>query len=406
MANYQTTPLAQDNYSRLMAELFDDNLQQSNPTGFLSIFGRAETGAETLFSPDSNAVEIDIIRANGETIAPLVPRGTHARMLGNLQKNVNTEIATNVTRVYPYIKEELDINASQLSDRLPGESTYAQTTRQQRLQAIAGRKNRASLRRIIRTFEYLASQSVLTGKMPAIIGTSDPDLEYDFLRTASHQVTLITQWTNPAADILADIDAQWDKIREDAYVSADAMLLGSDAMNAVLADADVKEKADNRRFELIMVNQNMPVPPKFAHLINAGMTARGRLLTPGGHEIWMFTYEDVYTDLSGTTQKYMPAGKVVIFYSGARCDRYFGPPETLPMIPARAEFYRQMLGMDPDTMPTVPNIKNGAAAVSSGMFYFDAYATADWSTITARVQAAPIFATTQTDAFVVIENAA
>ena len=59
-----TTPNATDPFSRFMAEVFDDRKLISVSTGFQAFFGRPETGAETIISPDSNAVDIDIIRGN------------------------------------------------------------------------------------------------------------------------------------------------------------------------------------------------------------------------------------------------------------------------------------------------------------------------------------------------------
>jgi len=50
--------------------------------------------------------------------------------------------------------------------------------------------------------------------------------------------------------------------------------------------------------------------------------------------------------------------------------------------------------------PMPPNIKNQSAIISPAMFYSDAYKAQDDKKITIRTQAAPIYATTQTDAFV------
>jgi hypothetical protein len=177
-------------------------------------------------------------------------------------------------------------------------------------------------------------------------------------------------------------------------------------MAAFLAHADVVEKADNRRFELIMVNQEMPVPSKYQFLIDAGMTARGRLLTPKGHKYWMFTYEDTYDNAAGTAVDLMPSGYAFFGYSGARCDRYFGPGENLPMIPLRQQFYQQMFGFNMSAPPMPPNVKGAAHALNPGMFYCDAYASNDWKRVTMRTQSAPIFATTMTDAFVTYKGAA
>jgi len=404
MVAYNTTPLSVDLYGRVMASSFNEKDIVGVPTGFQVFFGQPEGNSQTIFSPDSNDVDIDIIRANERT-AVLVPRSIRGRTLGDTQKDANNQRFTNINRVFPLSIEESDFAAGQLLNRQMGENPYATRTRRERLQALAVDAHREQVRREVRLFERLAALSILTGKMPAILGTSDSTLEYDFLRNSTHSVTLGTQWSNIAADALGDIDDSWDLIREDAHVSADMMLAGEGAFEAFLLNTAVLAKADNRRFEMVMVNQNMPVPEKFSRFIEAGMTARGRLRTPRGHEIWMFTYSDVYTASGGTATKYMDDDKVLICYSQARADRYFGPPELLPQVEQRTQLYQQLFGFDITTPNMPPNVKGGSRVIQPGMFYFDAYANAEWTNATTRCQTAPIFATTQTDAYVVIENA-
>lgn len=401
MAGYMTTPLSVDTYSRTMVNLFDEKDYVNVSTMWQSFFGRPETGAVTHFSPDKNLVDIDIIRAN-ERIAALVPRGTVSRPLGGTQKNTEVTRYTNFNRMFPLAEDETDIDAIQVQNRQAGSQPYENQTRFDNMRMLASRGNKEMVRKTVRTFEYLASQSILTGQMPAIIGTSDTDLIYDFRRNSNLTFNATTVWSNTAADALADIDNAWSLIRQYGKVSADGMILGSTSMTEFLKLTDVIAKADNRRFELIMVNQAMPVPDKFNHLIAGGATARGRLLTPEGHEIWMFTYEDIYDNLSGTSTKYMPAGKVVVFSTQARCDRYFGPPEMLPMISQRRQFYQEMFGFSLDNPPMPPNVKNEGAVIRPDMFYFDAYPSGDYKKVTLRMQAAPIYATTMTDAFAVI----
>lgn len=401
MAGYMTTPLSVDTYSRTMVNLFDEKDYVGCSTMFQSFFGRPETGAVTHFSPDKNLVDIDIIRAN-ERIMALVPRGTVSRPLGGTQKNTEVTRWTNFNRMFPLAEDETDIDALQIQNRQPGEQPYENQTRFDNMRILASRGNKEMVRKAIRTFEYLASQSILTGQMPAIIGTSDTDLIYDFRRNSNLTFNAATVWSNTAADALADIDKACKRIRQYGKVTADGTIIGQKSMTEFLKLTDVIAKADNRRFELIEVNQNMPVPEKFSHLVSAGATPRGRLRTPEGYELWMFTYIDIYDNLSGTSTKYMPDDKVVVFFSGARCDRYFGPPERLPILSTDRQFYQEMFGFSLDMPPMPPNIKNNGAVIRPDMFYFDSYRSNDKKKVTLRMQAAPIYATTMTDAFAVI----
>jgi hypothetical protein len=171
-------------------------------------------------------------------------------------------------------------------------------------------------------------------------------------------------------------------------------------MDAFIKDTTVAALADNRRFELVEVSTNNPVPTNLMPLVTAGAIARGRLRTPRGYEVWLFTYVDVYTDDSGSPQQYLPDGSALLAFFGARCDRYFGPPERLPLISTDMAMYSEMLGMNMMAPMMPANVNNISATVNPAMFYCDAYRSTDNKKIAVRTQSAPIFATTQTDAFV------
>lgn len=398
-----STPAVQDLFSRFMAGAFDEKQIVSVSTGFQSFFGRPETGSETIFSPDSNAVDIDIIRGN-ERLAALIPRGTVSRSLGSLQKNVRSERMSSFSRKYPLSEEEGDITGDILLNRVAGENPYDRMTRMDRLRYHALKIHHENIRRQVRLFEVLAAQSVLTGKQDAILGTSNTDLQYDFRRNATHTVTVGNAWSGGAANILADIDAACAKVRANGRSMPDMMLMGSTAINSFIKDTTVKGVADNRRFDFMAVGMNNTVPAKFQRFVDGGFIAQGKLRTPAGYELWIFTYLDIYNDTAGTATKYLPDDKVVIAASGARFDRYFGPPENLPMVPMREALYRDYFGFDPMAAPMPTKMRAASNVIDPAMFYCDAYISQDWKKISIRTQSAPIFATTMTDAIVVVDT--
>jgi hypothetical protein len=276
-------------------------------------------------------------------------------------------------------------------------------TQLDRLRQSATEIHMEQIRRIVRLFEYLAAQSVLTGKMPAIMGTTDTNLLYDFLRRASHIITVGTAWDQAASTPLADLDTACNLIRQDGHVRADFAIMGSEVLDAFVKHATVQAYADNLRYELIDVGRR-PVPANLQWLVDGGATPRGRVQTPQGNELVLFAYLDVYTDENGDPANYMPTNKVVIASSSARCDRYFGPAEQLPNVPMRDQLYQQYFGFAPGLAPVPPGINNQGAVIEPGMFYCDAYTASNWKRITCRTQAAPIYATTQTDGFVTLSG--
>ena len=395
------SPNAVDPFSRFFAASFDEKSVIAVPTCFQTFFGRG--ASKTIWTTDALTVDIDIIRAAGETHAALVHRGTDSRRLGADKKSINVEKYTSESRVYPLIEEEGEIAASKLLFRNAGENPYSQMARQARMRDRAMKIYEEAVRRIVRAREVLAAESILTGKMSAIFGTTDTDLQYDFKRTTGMNWTVAADWTTITTDIMADIDTACDLIRKNGFITPNAIFLGSTAMSSVIKNTDIQTTADNRRFELIQVSTNNPVPADFAPFVAAGWIPRGRLRTPVGYELWMFTSSEYYTNLAGSQVKYLPDTKVIVCNTNARLDRYLGPPERLPMTASDVAEFVELFGFNPAGGPSVPNIK-GAGQFISEHFYFDCYKSTSKKALTCRVQHAPIFATTQTDAISVIET--
>ena len=400
------SPVAVDSFSRFMVEMFDEKDIISVPTAFQAFFGNPASGGQTIFSNNSLDVDIDIIRGNEKTSA-LIPRGMVSRPLGSLQKNLNVEKYTSFSRKYPLAEEEGDINANQILQRVAGESPYEDKDRQSRMRILALKIHLESIRRIIRMDERLASQSILDGKQDAIIGTTNTDLQYDFKRAAANFITPSQTWNSGTQTIMADIDGACTICRANGKQNPNFMGLGTSAMNAFIVDATAgapAKLADNRRFELLEVTTGNPVPPEFSRFVEAGWIPRGRLRTPGGHVLWMFTNLDVYDTDAGVSTPFMPVDEAIICTVKARCDRYFGPPEVLPMVGQRIELYQSLFGFNPETPPMPPNIKSPGGIIMPAMFHCDAYVAPDWKKVSIRSQHAPIFATTQTDSFVTLDT--
>lgn len=392
------TPTVLDTYSRFMDELFDEKEIIGVSTVWQQFFGKpANGGSKTIYSPNSEVVEIDIMRGNERTAA-LIHRGTDSRHL-DLQRNTATQNFSSFSRVYPFAEELGDITSSQILKRMAGENPYDNKARIDRLRMLAREHHMEHIRRYVRLFEGLAGQSLLAGVMPGLSGSQNLDNWYDFRRNAAHVITPAIPWNNAGADILGDIDAGCRLLRENGKVKPNVIFFGQDVFPVFINDLTVRTQADNRNYELIAVSTNNPVPPALMPLVDGGAIPRGRLRTPEGFEMWMFTYIDIFTDGNGTSQHYMPVDSVFMAYYGARCDRYFGPPERLPIVSSDVAWYQEMFGMNNIQGAMLPPNINGGGVITPAMFYCDAYASGDKKKVTVRTQSAPIFATTQTDAF-------
>lgn len=396
-----STPQPVDQYSRFMADAFDERLSIGVSTGFQAFFGSPQNGGRTIFSDNSLVVDIDIIRGNEKTAA-LVQRGTLSTRNKN-SKDVSDQNYSSFSRLYPLGEEEDVITVDQINQRIAGETPYQGMQRVDRLRVLAANNHAEHIRRFVRMFEVLAAQSILTGKMDAILGTANTDLQYDFRRNAANTISVGTDWTQGAATPMTDIDAGCIQLRKAGKIKADMIVIGGGAMDALLKNDNFKETADNRRFELIEVSTNNPVPKQFERFVEAGFIARGRLRTAKGFELWAFTYIDGFTNTAGAFIDYMPTDQALIASSQARADRYFGPNEIMPNQSARLDLMANTFGMQNPESMTMPTI-SGSGIILPEMFSYDAYPHHSQKGVVTRTQTAPIFATTMTDAFVTLKD--
>jgi hypothetical protein len=384
--------------------MFDEKEIIGVPTAGLAFFGNPAGNSRTIFSPDANTIDIDIIRGD-ERVAALVPRGGVSESLGALVKGARTEKFSSFSRSYPLAQEVGHVAADNLTTRLAGEpAVNSGVTQMMRFRHHATRIHNENMRKLIRLGEVLAWQSLMTGKQDAILGTTNTDLQYDFRRNALMTFTTGNAWSGGAATIMADLDTACGKARAIGHVTPDMAVFGSSAMSSFISNSLVATLADNRRFTYIAFGSGAVMPEKFARFVAGGMVFQGMLRTPQGYNLAVFTYPEVYTAANGTATPYIAADKVLITSSTARADRYFGPPEQLPMIPMRAQLYRELFGFDPYAPPMPANIKGGLSqGIPPQSCYAQAYVSPDWKRVMIETQCAPIFATTQTDAFAVLD---
>ena len=394
------TPVTQGLYNRMMLDAYDEKAYVGISTGFQSLFGRPESGSKSVFDADNLEFDIDIVRAN-ERMAALIPRGTLGLPIGDHKGAVNERFTER--NIIPPLGEELSsIDNNQLFTRSLGESSFQKKSRLEKLREKAIDLHVEQHRRFVRLFEFLASTVVLTGKMPAIIGTTDALLTYDFKRKSTHTFTAAASWLTAATNVLGDIDTGCELVRDDAKVTPDYALASAEAMSGILANTKILANADNLRVNQGYLTTGGPLPSKFNFLVENGFTFRGVLDTPKGHTLHIFTYLDTYENSSGTSTKYLTADKFIIGSTKARMDRIFGPGERLPMMPSEEAYFAEMFGFSPAMAPMPDNMPTNGL-ISPNMFYHDVLTTGHRKSVMIRTQCAPVFAPTMVDAIVVID---
>jgi hypothetical protein len=398
---------AVNEYTRLMVEKFDETMAIIAPTAFQGAFYAESPTGKTVFSTDSKTIEIDIKRRNGRRLARLINRVNGGEDAFRT-KSQTEEKFTNVVRKWPLIETPGAIDADELLDRVAGETPYQRTTREDRMTMKAALIHHEHMNQHIHTMEYLCREALLTGQHPAILGTTNSDLIYDFYRNSGNLITVGNAWNSGSQTIFADIDGGIDQLQQEAYLYGEyGMLLGTDAFGDLKNDSSIRSDADNRRYLFVELGGEVrELPSEYQKYKKHGFQPRGYIETDKGRRVWIFTYDLTYTDdftVEGvdTETNWMPADKALIFHHATRCDRYFGPPNRLPVTAEEIALYQEMFGFSMASTPIPAKVQNNGV-VDARMFYPYAYRAPDHQSVVLKTQSAPIMPTTQTDGFVTL----
>lgn len=402
------TPTPVGQYTRWMVKPFSDVDLRPVSTAYQSaFFGRPETGAEIVFNDRSSEINIDIQKGETQTLAMMVNRGTSSTPTDRVQSD-KAERFTNLAYAWPLIETQGSVSSNKiLENRSFGQPQDMTSSVRERLTMEAEKIHKTHFKKHFTTMEYLCRESLWTGQHPAILGTSNTDLIYDFHRNSANFIAAGTPWTTVTADILGDLDTGADKIQQNGGLHGEYGLLCDGAVFKGIKDNNTTgSDADNRRYQFVSLGGDVQVPSEFAKYKEAGFQPRGRLETNDGRFVWIFTYDITFLDnftTPGTKTRtpWVPAGKALMFSPQARCDKYFGPADRFDPTQLEIQNYRDFFGFDMGAMPVVPNVTD------PGLFdprMFTAYADITKKAVELTTQSAPIMPTTHTDAFVVFSS--
>lgn len=286
---------------RMLAAYF----QMANPTMFLS--GLFQSPQQNFHS--SEQVEIDIVRGGEQVAVVLTDLSTGYRMN-------ETDIYTNKQFKPPIFKEAVAINAFDLIKRMAGENPFQQPDFRGNVITRIFQGLRQSDAKIRRVIELQAAQVLQTGIVTLIDSAGVALYTLDYSPKATHFPTAGTPWDDPSPTIAADIGALAEIIRNDGLADPDQLIMGVDAFEAFIADADIQKRYDNRRMNLGMIEP--------MQMRGEGGSFRGFVeIGNYRYEIWTYggRYEHPQTGVS--TQFLVPAN-CIVRASGGRLDATFG----------------------------------------------------------------------------------
>ena len=299
-------------------------LQLGEPTLFFT--GMFQTPPINLHT--SEEVEIDIVRADEDISVVVTDISTGYRYNSD-------DIYTNKSFKPPIHREAAPINAFDLLKRRPGEDPFMAPNFQASATVKAFNVMRKIENKIRRSIELQASMVMQTG-MATLTDMSGNNLyEIDYSPKATHFPTTSNAWDTSNGDPMSDIDSLAEVVRNDGLSDPDMLVMGSRAFEAFILNDDVRNRLDNRRFEMGRI-----VP---MDRMGNGGTFRGTIeIGNYSYDIW--TYGGRYKHpMSRVKTQFMDTSKCIVRASDGRMDGTFGaiprvvPPESrvLPFIPDR-----------------------------------------------------------------------
>lgn len=148
--------------------------------------------------------------------------------------------------------------------------------------------------------EQMRMMALTTGAIS--ITANGQDFDFDYGLPAAHKVTVTTAWSNPAADIGADILTGLDLIEDDTGVRPTRALCDRKTWNSMLKNNDFKEAHDQTVFNDRQLKQY--------------------LMDQYGIEV--VVYSKRYNNDSKAATPFVPADTFVLFPSGALGNTWFG----------------------------------------------------------------------------------
>lgn len=250
---------------------------------------------------DSDTVEVEVVK-RGRRMASFVNPRSQAKTV----ERVGSEI-----RFFrpPYIKEKKEITPDDKLLKRFGETVY-DVAPEERLAEVRAEELDELRTRIDRRIEWMCAKALFEGKV-VVVGEG-VNAEIDFGRSAANDITLsgAQRWGQSGMDVRATFLSAARPIRDDG-LRPDDVILGSDAVEALLANQRVRDLLDNRRTEAGQLTlTNLPSNVEYI----------GNLF---GLEL--YAYHEVFVDDdTNTSEPLVPAKEILVASRGAMTRLCFG----------------------------------------------------------------------------------
>jgi hypothetical protein len=261
---------------------------------------------------DSKFIEIDIVKGGNTVVG-------YASRVDPVGELVNKPDYSSKLHTLPYTKQRMVLTSENLEKRLPGQTIYSNTSKQQAMAFLVGWWLGELDKRIIRKEEIMLAEALINGTQTI----SEPGNEYTITygRDSGNNVTLTAgdRWSQATTrDIRGDFRAAQVQMAAPGVDGGgySHVILGPNAAANYSNDLGVKEVLDIRKYN--------------AGEIDFKVRRAQRATYIGRHtdievdcEVW--SYSGQYKDSSGTNQYYIGTNDALFINADMRVDKHYGP---------------------------------------------------------------------------------
>lgn len=226
-----------------------------------------------------------------------------------------------------YIKEMMPTRVADLLKRLAGEPIYDGQTPIQRAATLLGKDLRQLEERIIRREEVMCAEALFTGKVHILGSGVDRTVDFGY-EDGVHKIVLSgsSLWDN-GGDPLEDVEKWRTDIIERCGIGPTHAICGRKVIKAIRNNEKVKEKLDNRRFEMGLIStKDLGSGVRYIGTFNDSM-------------VDLYAYDEWYVDPADNKSKpIVPEDAILLASTEARTSMNYGLIQNLNGLTAAKRF--------------------------------------------------------------------
>lgn len=217
--------------------------------------------------------------------------------------------------VPPLVAPDKVTLASDLNNRLPGESIYSTRTPEERSQEILANDLAELDETITRREEWMCAQAIFTGKIP-VVGEGINEI-IDFQFTNKETLSGADLWTDATSDPIEYIKQKYTLVQKNGLVNPNILILAHDVQAAFLKHPKVKDYVDKSKYDLAVIS-----PRQLPNGVTYIGTINELALDIYQYNAW---YLDDWTNPeSPETKPLVPDGTMALLSTEANYSIYYG----------------------------------------------------------------------------------